>query len=171
KKYGGYKINNSNNNFRIIYLPININKLKIKSNDPLSMEEAYNEYKNGIKYIRTGIHQEISENQQIIINKEYIGIYDWLKSKEYSFGIAEFSQSAGHFIVFNELKIVNTFNVSSSSFNPNYLQFLDINNINLQIPTYEGPLPNEWIKEQDSNGYIQTFWNDETKLKYQKLHE
>ncbi|KAF7638806.1 hypothetical protein Mgra_00001615, partial [Meloidogyne graminicola] len=97
------------------------------------------------------IIKEINTNQQIIINGEYIGIYEWLKSKKYSFGISDFNQMLGSFAVFEALGIENTFNISSSVFFPKYLNFLEDNEerkpfdlTQLLIPEFIHVLPGDW---------------------------
>ncbi|KAF7631017.1 hypothetical protein Mgra_00008724 [Meloidogyne graminicola] len=54
---------------------------------------------------------------------------------------------AGSFAVFEELGIKNTFDISASIFAPEYLQFLDINVLNFQIPDMTSAKPNDWNKE------------------------
>uniref|UniRef100_A0A915M8K1 glucuronosyltransferase n=1 Tax=Meloidogyne javanica TaxID=6303 RepID=A0A915M8K1_MELJA len=136
-KNGGKTINPKN--FQVIPVPINY--------------ENIDEYKNSSKYHTIGIYKEIITNQS--------GILDRLRKDEnnnikYDIGIAEFNVMAGSFAVFEALGIEETFDVSNSVFNPQYLQFLGINVLDYQVPVYNLAKPGDWVngewqKDRDEN--------------------
>ncbi|KAF7631027.1 hypothetical protein Mgra_00008734, partial [Meloidogyne graminicola] len=104
-----------NKNLQIIYLPINKDNLNERTIKYYGIDRAYNEFIESNEYFLIGIYKEIFNNDKILINNYEIGIYEWInqriKQKVYSFGIAEFSQMAGAFAIFEALKIKNTFDI------------------------------------------------------------
>uniref|UniRef100_A0A915MNV8 Uncharacterized protein n=1 Tax=Meloidogyne javanica TaxID=6303 RepID=A0A915MNV8_MELJA len=67
------------------------------------------------------------DNPQVEIGNEYKHILDYLHQQIYSFGIAEFYETAGSFAIFEYLKIGKTFNVFPGIIPPAFLQFFGIN--------------------------------------------
>uniref|UniRef100_A0A915NJ17 glucuronosyltransferase n=1 Tax=Meloidogyne floridensis TaxID=298350 RepID=A0A915NJ17_9BILA len=136
-KNGGKTINPKN--FQVIHVPINYKNI--------------DEYKNSSKYHTIGIYKEIITNQS--------GILDRLRKDEnnnikYDIGIAEFNVMAGSFAVFEALGIEETFDVSNSVFNPQYLQFLGINVLDYQSSRFNLAKPGDWVngewqKDRDEN--------------------
>uniref|UniRef100_A0A915LCD6 Glucuronosyltransferase n=1 Tax=Meloidogyne javanica TaxID=6303 RepID=A0A915LCD6_MELJA len=110
--------------FRVIPVPID--------EETLWNFKTADEYKDHNRYFTIGIYKEIITNQD--------GILDRLRRdennniKKYDIGIAEFNVMAGSFAVFEALGIEETFDVSSSVFNPAHLQFLEINVLNFEVP-------------------------------------
>jgi len=78
-----------------------------------------------------------------------IGIRDYLQEQNYSFGIADFDIMASSFAVFEALGIEKTFNISSSIFFPEYLQFLDIGGKPIDVTQYQIPGLNQLHRKAD----------------------
>nr|CAD2153874.1 unnamed protein product [Meloidogyne enterolobii] len=72
-------------------------------------------------------HADLIDNPQVEIGNEYKHILDYLHQQIYSFGIAEFYETAGSFAIFEYLKIGKTFNVFPGIIPPTFLQFFGIN--------------------------------------------
>uniref|UniRef100_A0A915NZY4 Uncharacterized protein n=1 Tax=Meloidogyne floridensis TaxID=298350 RepID=A0A915NZY4_9BILA len=146
-------------NFRIISVPINEEILK-------NFEGNMYKYKESDTYFSIGIYKEIITNEN--------GILDWLQRdeynniKEYDIGIAEFDVMAGSFAVFAALGIKETFNVSSSIFPSQFLQFLEINVSHFEVPQYKFANPGDWEngiwqKDREENEEEHTRANREIK--------
>uniref|UniRef100_A0A1I8B692 glucuronosyltransferase n=1 Tax=Meloidogyne hapla TaxID=6305 RepID=A0A1I8B692_MELHA len=126
-------------------------------NVPMSTSQFFKQYIIGQSYeIRfVGIYKQIFTNNEVIIGDKSIGILDWLNQQKYSFGIANLFAMTGSFAVFEALGIENTFDVSSTVFYPQYLQFLDDNDgksidvTQYQVPEFSTAEPGDWKKEAE----------------------
>nr|CAD2199542.1 unnamed protein product [Meloidogyne enterolobii] len=112
-------------NLKIIYIPIN---KELWKNFQVEM------------YFSIGIYRELMTHQKKILDR--------LQKNKYDIGIAEFNVTAGAFAVFEALGIEETFNVFSSVFPPEYLQFLDINVLEYQVPAFAAAKPGEWDRDE-----------------------
>nr|CAD2192236.1 unnamed protein product [Meloidogyne enterolobii] len=127
-------------NLRIIHLPMNIKKqLNNKILETLGKAVAYLEFTRSRRYHFLGIYAELLANDKVMIGGVEIGIRDYLQEQNYSFGIADFDIMASSFAVFEALGIEKTFNISSSIFFPEYLQFLDIGGKPIDVTQYQIP--------------------------------
>lgn len=127
-------------NLRIIHLPMNIKKqLNNKILETLGKAVAYLEFTRSRRYHFLGIYAELLANDKFTIGGVEIGIRDYLQEQNYSFGIADFDIMASSFAVFEALGIEKTFNISSSIFFPEYLQFLDIGGKPIDVTQYQIP--------------------------------
>uniref|UniRef100_A0A915PDT3 Uncharacterized protein n=1 Tax=Meloidogyne floridensis TaxID=298350 RepID=A0A915PDT3_9BILA len=145
------ELNPMPNDLKIIEMYIDIKHLdpeKITNNRLL---EAYNKFKFSKEYV-VGIFE-------VKIGEEYIGILEWIlqrnQQQNYSFGIADFTEMAGSFAVFELLGIENTFNVFPSIILPADFQFFGINIVkeiregHTVIPALNFAKPGDWIFTQD----------------------
>uniref|UniRef100_A0A915LZE8 Uncharacterized protein n=1 Tax=Meloidogyne javanica TaxID=6303 RepID=A0A915LZE8_MELJA len=104
---------------------------------------AYNEFKQSKKYA-VGIFEDLikDENQHIL---------DHLHQQGYHFGIADLSEMAGSFAIFELLGIKKTFNVLPAIILPALYQFLGINIVKqiherqTIIPARRFPKPGDWV--------------------------
>uniref|UniRef100_A0A915P666 glucuronosyltransferase n=1 Tax=Meloidogyne floridensis TaxID=298350 RepID=A0A915P666_9BILA len=127
-------------NLRIIHLPMNFKKqLNSKILETLGKAVAYLEFIRSRRYHFLGIYAELLANDKVMIGGVEIGIRDYLQEQNYSFGIADFDIMASSFAVFEALGIEKTFNISSSIFFPEYLQFLDIGGKPIDVTQYQIP--------------------------------
>nr|CAD2173617.1 unnamed protein product [Meloidogyne enterolobii] len=74
-----------------------------------------------LKIIKIPIEDNLMHRTVDFYNTKYI------LQQNYAFGIAEFTEMAGAFAMFEDLGIENTFNIYASIFLPSHFQFLDFN--------------------------------------------
>uniref|UniRef100_A0A1I8AXS1 Uncharacterized protein n=1 Tax=Meloidogyne hapla TaxID=6305 RepID=A0A1I8AXS1_MELHA len=117
------------NNFRIIKVPINKKTKVLYFVGNREIQEEYKQYKDSIEYFSIGIYEEV-----MTYKLKGERFFEWLVKQNYSFGIAEFEVMASSFAVFEALGIKNTFDVTNSSFIPEYFQFLKIDVDLQQVP-------------------------------------
>uniref|UniRef100_A0A1I8BBT3 glucuronosyltransferase n=1 Tax=Meloidogyne hapla TaxID=6305 RepID=A0A1I8BBT3_MELHA len=153
--------------FKIIKLPVD----ESHYNEEAEKGEKLKIYRTGREYRYIGIYEEIINNKQIEIKeKEYINILEYLRSRKYLFGIAEFELMPASFAVFHEIALdpenFPTFSVSAPAFFPYFLDFLGVKIVELiekeamkvdknmrdkVIPDFKTGIPGDWDPD-NTNG-------------------
>uniref|UniRef100_A0A915ND75 Glucuronosyltransferase n=1 Tax=Meloidogyne javanica TaxID=6303 RepID=A0A915ND75_MELJA len=145
------EINPMPNDLKIIEMYIDIKHLDQELIANNRLLKAYNDFKGSMEYV-VGIFE-------VKIGEEYIGILEWIlqrnQQQKYSFGIADFTEMAGSFAIFEALGIEKTFNVFPSIILPADFQFFGINIVheiregNTVIPAINFAKPGDWRFTQD----------------------